>query len=323
MKKILLRSLVITVFLVFCQTLASAQTPPRFYWKSLAGANAVPVIYQSISGNVNPLDPAFLVTSDADIDADLVTVGFAKLLPLFERTATIALLAPMGRMSSSVNVGGLTTRESAKGVGDPTLELAYNLIGPKALMNIPDMLRYEPKFSLDVVADFMLPVGEYDNKQSLNIGQNRWYGRVGLPVIFQIGSWVPGKRTTLEVLPWVWWFGDNNDYLGETLSTDPMFQLEGHLTRDLTETLWASLDATWRTGGKSTLAGQDLDSMNTLGVGFTLGYQVTDNLGLTLGYMTTVNDSSPGDIKMDRFLISLTYGWHKIIEGQKRLGGAR
>jgi len=51
-------------------TFAFAQIPPRFYWKSLAGANAVPVIYQSLSGNANPLDPADLVVSDnANIDA--------------------------------------------------------------------------------------------------------------------------------------------------------------------------------------------------------------------------------------------------------------
>jgi hypothetical protein len=35
--------------------------------------------------------------------------------------------------------------------------------------------------------------------------------------------------------------------------------------------------------------------------------------------MATVNDSAPTDLRMDGFRISLTYGWHKIVEGQKRL----
>ena len=35
--------------------------------------------------------------------------------------------------------------------------------------------------------------------------------------------------------------------------------------------------------------------------------------------MATVNDNGPNDLKMDGFRISLTYGWHKIVEGQKRL----
>ena len=39
-------------------TFAFAQIPPRFYWKSLAGGNAVPVIYQSLSGNANQIGRA-------------------------------------------------------------------------------------------------------------------------------------------------------------------------------------------------------------------------------------------------------------------------
>ena len=41
--------------------------------------------------------------------------------------------------------------------------------------------------------------------------------------------------------------------------------------------------------------------------------------GETAGYMATVNDSAPTDLRMDGFRISFTYGWHKIVEGQKRL----
>ena len=48
---------------------ANAQVPPRFYWKTLAGASAVPVIFQSLSGNSNPLDPAHIVVGDAAFEA--------------------------------------------------------------------------------------------------------------------------------------------------------------------------------------------------------------------------------------------------------------
>ena len=306
---------------VFCPLLAFGQVPPRFYWKSLAGANAVPVIYQDISGNFNPLDPAHMVSPEAEIDAEVVTAGAAMMLPIFDRTATIALLGTMGRLSSAIEADGQTASESARGFGDPMLEFGINVIGPGAIKNIPDMIRYQPKFSLDLIADLYFPVGEYDSERALNLGQNRWYGRVGAPVVWQLGAWVPGQRTTLEVLPSLWLFGDNTDFMGETLSTDPTFQLESHLTRDLTGSLWTSLDATWKIGGKATVGdGEEGDSIDTLGVGFTLGYQVNDNLGFTCGYMSSINDSDPGDLQMDIFRVSLTYGWHKIIEGQKRLG---
>jgi hypothetical protein len=309
----------IVALTIISPTFALAQIPPRFYWKSLAGANAVPVIFQSLSGNANPIDPSHFVSADAAIDANVAMVGYAKMLPLFDRTLTLAVLEPVGRISGETTVAGRSYNQSATGFGDPMLELGINLIGPKALRSIPDVLRYEPKFSLDLIVDVVFPIGEYDSDQALNLGMNRWYGRVGAPIVWQIGPWVPGRRTTFEVFPSVWFFSDNEDYVGQTLSTDPKFQLEAHLTRDFTEHFWGSLDTTYLAGGKSSLNGVAGDSLNTLGVGFTLGYQINDNISLTGGYMATVNDSDPEDLKMDGFRLSFTYGWHKIIEGQKRL----
>jgi hypothetical protein len=299
--------------------LALAQVPPRFYWKSLSDANAVPLIFQSLSGNANPIDPAYVVSPNSSVDATLLTAGYAKMLPLFDRTLTLAVLVPMGRISGNTSVAGVNYNQAANGFGDPMAEVGLNLIGPKAMRTIPDLLRYEPKLSLDVIVDVAFPIGEYDSSQPLNLGQNRWYGRVGAPVVWQIGPWVPGRRTTLEVLPSVWLFSDNNDYVGHTLNTKPMFQVEAHLTRDFTDHFWGSLDSTYLAGGKSTVGGVAGESLNNLGVGFTLGYQINDNISLTAGYMATVNDSDPGDLQMDGFRISFTYGWHKIVEGQKRL----
>ncbi len=310
---------VILALTILGPILALAQVPPRFYWKSLAGANAVPVIYQSLSGNANPMDPAYVVSADADVEANVGIVGYAKMLSVFDRTLTLAILEPVGRISGEATVAGMTYDQDATGFGDPMIEAGINLIGPKAMKNIPDLLRYEPKLSLDLIVDVAFPIGEYDSDQALNLGQNRWYGRVGAPIVWQLGPWVPGRRTTLEVLPSVWLFSDNDDYVGHTLSTDPMFQVEAHLTRDLTEHFWCSLDTTWIGGGESSIDGAGGDSLNNLGIGFTLGYQINDNLSLTAGYMATVNDSEPTDLRMDGFRISLTYGWHKIVEGQKRL----
>jgi hypothetical protein len=313
-----LATAIVALTIIF-PTFALAQVPPRFYWKSLAGANAVPVIYQSLSGNANPLDPAHFASADADIEANVAVVGYAKMLPLFDRTLTVAILEPVGRISGKTSVAGRTYDQSATGFGDPMLEVGINLLGPKALKNIPDLLRYEPKLSLDMIVDVAFPIGEYDSDQPLNLGQNRWYGRVGAPIVWQIGPWVPGRRTTLEALPSVWFFSDNDDYVGHTLSTDPLFQVEGHLTRDFAEHFWGSLDSTYVGGGKSSIDGVDGDSLSMVGVGFTLGYQINDNISLTGGYMATVNDSAPEDLKMDGYRLSFTYGWHEIVEGQKRL----
>jgi hypothetical protein len=229
----------------------------------------------------------------------------------------------MGRISGNTTAFGQSYNQAATGFGDPMVEAGINLVGPKAIRTIPDMMRYEPKLSIDVVTDLAFPVGEYNSSQPLNLGQNRWYGRVGAPIVLQIGPWVPGRRTTFELLPSVWFFSDNNDYVGKTLSTAPMFQLEAHLTRDFTEHFWGSLDSTWMAAGKATVDGVTGKALNNIGIGFTLGYQINDNIGLTAGYMATVNDSAPTDLQMDGFRLSLTFGWHKIVEGQKRLSSEK
>lgn len=298
---------------------ALAQVPARFYWDTLSGSSAVPLIFESISGNTNPFDPAHTVTPDANFDATMAIAGYARTFSLFDRSAMAAILLPMGRISGDVTVAGRTFNQSASGFGDPMLEFSMTVIGPPAQKNIPDVIRYEPGFTLKVLADLALPIGEYDSDQPLNIGQNRWYGRFGLPIVWQLGAWVPGRRTTLELLPAVWLFGDNTDYVGQTLETDPMFQLDAHLTRDFTEHLWGSLDAAWYNGGKATINGVSGEALNNIGLGLTLGYAVNDNLNLTLGYKSTINDDAPDDLRMDGFMATLVFGWHPLIEGSRRL----
>ena len=313
----------VLAFGTLCPPQAFAQVPARFYWKTLSGANGVAVIGTSISGNTNPFDPAHVVTPGGSVDGTAAVVGYARTLTLFDRAATAALLVPMGRLSGDVSVAGRAFNESASGFGDPMVEFDINLIGPRAQKSIPDALRYEPGFSLDVIGDLAAPIGEYDSSQPLNIGQNRWYGRLGSPVVWQLGSWVPGRRTTLELLPAVWFFGTNDDYVGHTLKTDPMFQVDGHLTRDFAEHLWGSLDGAWYTGGQASIDGVQGEKLDNLGFGLTLGYQINDNLSLTFGYKSTANDKAPGDLRMDGFMVSLVSGWHPLVEGAKRLKGEK
>jgi hypothetical protein len=300
---------------------ATAQVPGRFYLKTLTNANAVPLIIESMNGNTNPFDPAHKVSSGGSIDATVAMAGYAHTFALFDRGAVAAVLVPMGNISGQVIAAGNTVVESTGGYGDPMIEFDINLLGPKAQRSIPDALRYEPGFSVDFLADLAIPVGEYDNTQALNLGQNRWYGRLGAPVIWQLGPWVPGRRTTLELLPAVWLFGANDDYVGATMETDPMFQLDAHLTRDFTDNFWGALDVAWYVGGKASVDGVEGEELNNLAVGPTLAYVINDNLSLAFTYKATVNDNDPADLRMDGFKVCLVYGWHPIIEGVKRLKG--
>lgn len=314
---------VVATLLVMGAAETWAQVPARFYWKGLSGASAIPLIFNSVSGNTNPFDPAHIVTPGASVDATIAMAGYAQTFSLFDRSAMAAVILPMGRVSGDITAAGRAFSQSASGFGDPMLEFAINLIGPPAQKNLPDAMRYQPGFSLDLLADLALPIGEYDSKQPLNLGQNRWYGRVGTPIVWQLGSWAEGRRTTLEFLPAVWLFGNNTDYVGQTLKTDPLFQVDAHLSRDFTENVWGAIDVAYYNGGKATINGVAGSKLNNFGGGLTLGYKINDNLNLTVGYKSTFNDNAPGDLRMDSFMVTLVYGWHPILEGSRRLKGEK
>ncbi len=317
-----LRNLIMIVFILILSWPDAAHAQgdgARFYWKGLIGTNAIPVIANSMGGNANPMDPSNTVFPGSDFKATMSIAGYAKMLPLGKRSAMVSVLFPMGRISGDLSLNGIDYSKTARGFGDPMVQFSVNVVGPKAIMNIPDMLRYKPRFSVDIVGSLAIPIGAYDNTNPVNIGQNRWYGRIGLPVVWQIGPWVPGKRTTLEFLPAIWLFSDNNDFVGKTMETAPMYQLEAHLTRDFMERVWGSIDVISYSGGKATIDGVEGSALNNLGMGGTLGYVINDNMQLNISYSTTVNDSEPEDLKMDGFRVTLIYGWHALIEGMHRL----
>ncbi len=317
------RNLIVFVLLVISwhSAVLAQGDGARFYWKGLSGTNAIPVIGSSLGGNANPIDPSHTVYPGSDFSGTMTMAGYAKMMSVFNRSSFISVIVPMGRISSDVSLNGLNYNETARGYGDPMLQFDINVIGPKAIKNIPDMLRYKPGFSVDLVASLTFPIGEYDNTSPINIGQNRWYGRIGAPVIWQIGPWIPGKRTTLEFLPAIWLFGDNNDFVGKKMKTEPMYQLEAHLTHDFMERFWGSLDVISYSGGKATIDGTEGKALNNFGLGPTFGYHVNDNMQLNISYSSTVNDNNSDDLKMDSFRITLIYGWHELIEGMKRLEG--
>ena len=103
------------------------------------------------------------------------------------------------------------------------------------------------------------------------------------------------------------------------MKTDPILQLDAHLSRDITHNFWASLDGAWFNGGKATIDTLEGTKLNNIALGITLGYQINENISLTFGYKSTINDDAADALKMDGFMVTFVYGWHPLIEGMKRL----
>ena len=51
-------------------------------------------------------------------------------------------------------------------------------------------------------------------------------------------------------------YTDNDDFFGgHTRSQEPLYSMQGHVIYSFPQGIWASLDATWYAGGRSTLDG--------------------------------------------------------------------
>jgi hypothetical protein len=179
-------------------------------------------------------------------------------------------------------------------------------------------LNYEPTWTVDAAVMVGVPIGQYDDDKLVNMGLNRWFGRVALPVKYHFGAFEPGYRSSFELTPSVWLFADNDNFIGQDLENDPMWQLEAHLTHDFTRTFSGSIDMLYRTGFQSEIGGTELgDELEIGDLGFSLQYQINDNIAVR----TSFSSNLFGDEDLDTSIIRLqfVYGWHNLMENLKKL----
>lgn len=90
-----------------------------------------------------------------------------------------------------------------------------------------------------------------DGTRLVNLGANRWSFKPELGISKALGPW------TLEAIAAVTLFTDNSDFCGgNDRSQDPLYSLEGHVIYGTSSGIWGSLDATYFTGGRTTLNGE-------------------------------------------------------------------
>jgi len=274
----------------------------RTYWKGRAGTNVISVQYLNMNlqaSDTLQFDPTNLMGGSVDVE--------------FDTTITPPEFLPPGI------VPGASLSQSASGYADPSVQLDVNLFGTPPINAIFDYLNYEPTWTLDAAFMLGVPLGQYDADKVVNMGLNRFYGRVAFPFKYHFRVFTPGYMSSLEVVPSVWLFTDNDDFLGQKLKNDPMLQVEAHWTHDFTQHFYGSLDLLYRNGFQSEIDGTNLGSDLEIGnLGFTLNFQVTDNVTIRTSFSSNVFGDSDIDTSMIR--LQFVYAWDRAIENIKKLG---
>jgi hypothetical protein len=324
----------IAIVSTFSGTAFAVDDGARAYWKGRDGTNVFSMQYLNLdmqASDTQQFDPAGFVYPNADTKADVVITSWAHHMTLFNRASSFSANVVGGSVDVDVNTGtvppgflppgvspGDSLSQSASGYGDPSIQLDVNLFGTPPLKSTVDLLNYEPTSTLDLAVMTALPIGQYDDDKLVNMGLNRWYGRIALPFKYHFGTFSRGYMSSLELIPSVWLFADNDEFLGQNLQNDPLLQFEAHLTKDFTQNFFGSIDLLYRKGFQSEINGVEVGEELDIGdLGFTLNAQVTDNVALRGSFSSNVF----GDDDLDTSVIRLqfVYSWHQLDQNRKKL----
>lgn len=261
---------------------------PRVYQLAPVGAQNLTAFLVNKRGDETP-EPGS-VQPGSEIDTDILVLRYARTFELGGLPLTPFLIVPTGQVQA-------TGAPKSSGFGDAQIGAALGLIGAPALSS-QAFATFRPGFGLGVLGRAYFPTGAYSASQPVNLGANRAAYQVGLPMVLARGqSYRDPRLTSLEVLPTVTFYEDNEDPFGAARSgKDPLLTIEAHLTRNFGTRVWASADMLYRQGGETRTDGaRDHNAMHGWSAGASLALPFVARTSLILTYQQVIerNDDGP------------------------------
>jgi hypothetical protein len=211
------------------------------------------------------------------------SIVLTRIMDFWGRTGGFSLVLPYAFIDTSAG----PFRASTNGFSDIGFLWQMNIFGGPALTREQFQFFIPQTFS-----SFHLlvttPLGTYNPTSVINPSANRWL--ISPTVNF---SYTPDKGWTwIETYVSGRIFSDNPNYLvngAQTLSQMAILRLEEHLSRNVTDGLWLSVDAYYNLGGETRIDGVDQDNMaNTLRIGGGVGLPLWRGADLGLNYERVV-----------------------------------
>jgi hypothetical protein len=206
-----------------------------------------------------------------------------RIMDYWGRTGGVSIVLPYAFLDTSAG----PFRASANGASDIGFLWQMNIFGGPALTR-EQFQSFIPQTFSSFHLLVTTPLGTYNPTSPINPSANRWM--VSPTVNF---SYTPDEGWTwVETYVSGRLFTDNNNYRvngAQTLSQKPILRLEEHVSRNVTDALWLSLDAFYNVGGETSIDGLGQDNMaNTLRVGVGMGLRLWRSADLGLNYERVV-----------------------------------
>ena len=266
--------------LLLAQSLA-----PRAYLITPVGSNALTISENYSSGDIELNNTVPITGANGSINVFVATYYHG--LSFCGRSANITLGLPYSVGTFRALVIDQQQEVYRSGLGDGAIRFAVNLKGGPA-MKVPQFLKWKQKTLLGVSLLVQVPTGQYDPTKLINVGTNRWAFKPEFGYSQRWSKWI------LDAYGGVWFFTNNpeffshNQYVSgiQARSQLPIGVFEGHLSRDFKPRLWASIDANFWFGGRTSING--VPSANTLQrnsrVGATASVPISRHQSLKFSY---------------------------------------
>jgi hypothetical protein len=250
------------------RTAAAQELDPRAYTAAPIGVNFLVIAGGRSTGGV-VVDPSLLI-NDVEATIDSLGIGLGRTVDLFGRTALILAVVPYAWGDVSGSVGEESRQVTRSGLADPRVKLSVNLIGGRALTPAEFARAARPTI-VGVSLTVAPPLGQYTGAKLINLGANRWAFKPEIGVSHARGRW------TIEGYSGVVLFTTNREfYTGASVREQaPVVALQAHVSYTLRRQLWAAFDATWYSGGTTTVNGTEkADLQRNSRIGATLSFPV-------------------------------------------------
>jgi hypothetical protein len=220
---------------------------PRHFADLPVGLNFLAVGYGLSEGGIL-FDPA-LELDNAKIDIDGPTLGFARSLGLAGLSSKVDANVSRVCLSGSADYEGERVTRDVCGLTDAQVRLSVNFVGAPAL-SMTEFAEYRQNLIVGASLQVSTPTGQYDPSRLINIGTNRWSARAEIGMSKTEGPWF------LELALSARYYQANDDFFGGLVrKEDPIYQLQGHLVRNLRSGHWFALDVNYYRGGETTTGG--------------------------------------------------------------------
>jgi hypothetical protein len=285
---------------LFAGSAGAQELSPRAYWPAPVGTKLLVAGYQFASGDV--VTDASLPVTGVDSRIHTGLLAYQQTFGVAGRTSNLQVEMPYTSGTTTGQYLGRDARADVSGAGDLALTFAINLFGAPAM----DRAAFReflgaPEPVLGVSLKLVAPTGEYYPDKLINIGTNRWAGRLQLGYIHPLG-----RGWALEGAVGAWVFQDNDDFLGTTREQNRITSVELHVVKVFRSGIWTSVDVNYYTGGRTTVGGDiKADFQRNSRLGFTVAYPIARRHLVKLGMSGGVVTESGGDF----FKLLLSYGY--------------